>query len=279
MSEMELIETIIANVQRETGSGRREWTEEEDAYYRAHLVDMTLEEIAENLGRSANAVKVHRFRAGLPSHRRTPGYLTANQVGNLLRLDSHAVPCWMDKGIMPGERVPTSGKLMRRISLVRLKMWLIRPTSWLYFRVENIRNAGLRRLVELAQMRWGDEWWDTNQAAAYHGCENKDIVRYIVHGVLPAVQAPHIGGRDEAGWSRWFVRKSDALRLKVWRGKGNNHRMIWSKRADAFILRARSEGFEYQAIARMMKWPQKRVEYRAYLLKKNVSAETVNKGE
>jgi hypothetical protein len=103
--------------------------------------------------------------------------------------------------------------------------------------------------------------------AEYHGCENKDVVRYIVHGVLPAIQAPHLGGRDEAGWSRWYVRRSDALGLRVWRGKGNNHRTVWSPRADAFILRARAEGKEYQEIARMMKWPQKRVEYRARCLK------------
>ena len=265
----ELLDALIGNVRRgEHGRQRsREWTREDDRYYLDHLVDMTIEEIGEALGRSANAVKIHRFRAGLPSHRRTPGYLTTHQVALILGVDGHNPPIWVDHGILPGERVPSTGMLTRRISWMKFKMWLVKPTSWFYFKPERMKNESLRSLVLLAKRRWGDEWWSLPQAAAYHHCDSKDILRYVKHGDLPAVQAPLIGGRNPAqGWAYWFAKKSDVLRLKVDR-QGDWPRGDWTDRGDAFIIRARAEGKRYEDIARMMGWKQKRVEYRAKLLK------------
>ncbi len=266
MSDDAALAAIIANVQRLHRTYRREWTAEEDAFYLEHLGIMSLEEIGEALGRSATAVKVHRYRVQLPSHRRAPGFLTAHQASVLLGLDSHVVPQWIDKGMMPGQGMPSMGGRTRRISWVGLKMWLCKPESWIYLHVERIKHESLRSLVMRAQERWGDEWWDTNRVAAYHNCDNKDIQRYIKAGKLPAVHAVHIGARGKGGWARWFVRKSDAVQLRVCRGYGSGQPEAWPPRADAFILRARAEGMTCELIARMMKWPLKRVMYRARML-------------
>ncbi len=270
MSGDAALDAIIANVQRLHRTYRREWTAEEDAFYLEHLGTMSLEEIGEALGRSATAVKVHRYRFGMPSHSQTPGYITAHQVAKLLGLDSHTVPNWIDKGLMPGERMPSTGARTRWISWMRLKMWLCKPENWVYFRVERIKFESLRSLVLRAQERWGDEWWSTNQAAEYHGCENKDIQRYIKQGKLAGLHARHVHGRGKGGWAKWYVRRSDAVKLVVWRGKGYHHDAMFSPAADAFILRCRAAGKRCADIARLMKrrhnqvwWRLKQLEARA----------------
>lgn len=240
------------------------WTEEEEQFYRDHLSDMSLAEIAQALGRSENAVKVHRFRAGMPSHRRTPGYLTTHQVAVLLGVDSHAPPVWVDHGVMPGELVKYDDLKMRRVRLEDFKRWLTRPESWIYFNVEKIKNPSLKRLVQLAQARWGDEWWTTKKAAGYLGLTVEDVLRQIELGKLQGIQAVLLGGRSFAQrWAYWFVRKSDAVKIHVDRRaeKGG-----WTPRADAYILRAMTEGMIYEDIAARMRWKHKRVQYRARLL-------------
>lgn len=232
------------------------WTEAEEQFYLDHLADLTLEEIAAALGRSPEAVKIHRFRAGLPSHRRTPGYLTTHQVAVILGVDGHAPPVWVDTGVLPGERVPyTSGEPMRRVSLLAFKLWLVRPTSWIYFDAARITQPHLRRLVELAQAKWGDAWWTTRQAADYHQCDPKDIERQIRLGKLAGLQSHSKGGRNPGQrWAYWYVRRSDVQRLVLYRGKGaGRHQPKWTARADAFMLRAARAGITYAAIARMMK--------------------------
>ena len=245
------------------------WTEEEEQFYRDHLSDMSLAEIAQALGRSDNAVKVHRFRAGLPSHRRTPGYLTTHQVAVLLGVDSHAPPVWVDHGVMPGELVKYDDFKMRRVRLEDFKRWLTRPESWIYFNVEKIKNPSLKRLVQLAQERWGDEWWSTRQAADYLGLTVEDISRQIELGKLYGIQAKLLGGRHfKQRWAYWFVRKSDAVKIHI---DPHAEKGGWTARSDAFILRAMAEGVIYEDIAARMKWGKKRVEYRARLLIKRMT--------
>lgn len=242
------------------------WTEAEKQFYREHLSSMTLEEIAQALGRSVNAVKCRRFREGMPSHLRTPGYLTTCQVARLMGIDSHLPPVWVDYGIMPGERVPMENRNIRRIRWADFKRWLTRPESWVYFSVERIKNPSLQRLVRLAQERWGDVWWSTRQAADFLGLDTNDIMRQIRLGRIRGIQAKKRGGRDlDPKWGLWFVRKSEVMELKYHR-KGKPYPNRVSPRANAFIMRARADGQVYKDIAARMKWKQKAVEYRAKLL-------------
>lgn len=249
------------------------WTKDEEQFYLDHLAIMTMEQIGVALGRTTNAVKIHAVRKGLLSHRKVPGYLTTHQVAVLLGVDSHTPPGWVDHGIMPGERIPYTNSVTRRVSIIQFKLWLVRPTSWIYFDAKRIRNASLRRLVQLAQARWGDEWWTTRQAGDYLGCNPTDVHRQIKLGHCPAVRARLLSGRNvDQVWAYWYLRRSDAVKLVIYKnGKGtpgtDRTDAGWSPRADAFLLRARAEGKSYSAIGRMMKWNVGRVWYRYNLLK------------
>lgn len=247
------------------------WTEAEDQFYLEHIGHMSYEEIAAALGRSVTGVVIRARRKGLPKATRMFGYLSANQVAILLGIDNHKPPAWIDAGIMPGERIASEEGIIRRVSLVQFKMWLIRPKSWVYFRVTRIKNEYLRRLVQLAQSRWGDEWLTTKQAADLRGCTVQDILQQIVNGKLVGYQPPLVSGRHfNRRWAYWFVRKSHVLRVQIVKGKGGpgHPDFAWSTRADAFLLRARAEGKSYYEIGRMMKWHWQRVRYRLQCLER-----------
>ncbi|MDI6770119.1 MAG: hypothetical protein QMD04_10660 [Anaerolineales bacterium] len=243
---------------------RVRWTPEEDRFLQENSAIMSLGDIAKKLGRSRYAVHIRRKKLDAVAPRHAPGYLSCNQIAKILGVDSHKPPTWVDLGILQGEAFPYEfGPIKRRVKINTFKRWLIRPESWVYFKTERIRVPHLRRLVELAQARWGDAWWSTNQAAAYHGVDNKDILRQVKLGKLTGLHAVGLDRVRNPGWAYWFVRRSEVKTLVLYFGKGSGRELIhWSPRADAFIIRARQEGRTYADIARMMKWPQKRVEYR-----------------
>jgi hypothetical protein len=123
----------------------------------------------------------------------------------------------------------------------------------------------LRRLLELKQERWGDEWWTTRQVADYHGVDVKDVTRYIKLGRIKGVQARNLGGRDNGYWAFWFVLRSEATRpdLVFQRGSGSGHESkTWTERSDAFLLLARAVGLPIRNIAALMRWAPKSVDYR-----------------
>lgn len=243
---------------------RVRWTPEEDRYLLENSATMSLGEIANALGRSRYGVHIRRKKIDAIAPRHAPGYLSCNQIAKILGVDSHKPPTWVDLGILQGEPIPYDfGPLKRRVKITVFKRWLIRPESWPYFKAERIRVRHLRRLVELAQARWGDEWWSTNQAAEYHGVTNKDILRQVKLGKLRGLHAIGLDRVRNPGWGYWFVRRSEVEKLQLFFGKGQGRELInWSARADEFIIRARAEGRTHEEIARMMKWPKKRVEYR-----------------
>jgi hypothetical protein len=250
------------------GATRRQpqrWTGEEDDFYLAHVGKLSYTEIGTALGRTAVAVRIHAKRTGLPAATRVPGWLTTRQVSIVLGVDCRKPAAWVDAGLMAGERIAFEGQIViRRVSWVQLKMWMIRPSSWVYFSSGRIKNAGLRRLVELAQQRWGDAWLTTNQVAELLGKRsNKDVSPLIVRGSLPAYQPALLGGRvTQQSWGYWFIKRSDLERYRAQRaGDGD-----WSPRADVFIRRMRSEGKSFVEIGRMMKWSFQRVSYRAKML-------------
>ena len=242
---------------------RVRWTPEEDRFLKENSPNMSLGEIAAALGRSRTGVHIRRKKIDAISPRHAPGYVSCNQIAKILGVDSHKPPTWVDLGILEGEPIPYDfGPLKRRVKVGVFKRWLIKPESWVYFKADRIRVAGIRRLVELAQARWGDEWWSTNQAAEYHGATNKDILQQIKMGRIGGVHAVGLDRVRNPGWAHWFVRRSEAERLTIPRGKGHTLLNLWSPASDEFIVRARKEGKTFKNIARMMKWPQKRVEYR-----------------
>jgi biotin operon repressor len=245
------------------------WTPEEDAFVLQNRSAMSLEEIGARLGRSSNAIKVRGYRIQAATPRRTPGYVSGNQIAQILGVDSHNPPAWIERGILVGEVIPyNQSRVWRRTTWPAFLRFLVRPTSWVYFKVEKIKNPRLRRLVELAQAKWGDRWLTTRQAADLRGCELEAIQNAILHGRLHGY---HAGSTDRLrvwAWAQWFVLRSEVERLPLPWGCDKGHTIQWSPRADAFIVRACRERIAYEDMSRMMHWPVKRIQYRVLLLRR-----------
>lgn len=245
----------VREVQRHT-----EWRPEETEFVRRNLGPMTYEEIGEALGRTGHAVKIRKTRERIPAPSKRPGYLTGHQVAKLFRVDIHSVMLWHERGIMQFEVLPGERGILN-VHIRTVYRWAVQPRNWIYFIARRVRDAHLRRLVELAQERWGDEWWTVGQVTAYHGLTDGLVQRHIQKGLLPAVR-----------WGNWWVRKSDAVNYEFHSGK-NRYKAYckkYSPRADAWILRARDElGMSYPQIAARMKgdWTHQQVRYRYQQLK------------
>ncbi len=231
------------------------WSREEDEYIRSNRQYMSLAQIAKVLGRSEIAVKVRATRIGAPAPRHTPGYISGNKIAHLLGVDSHFPSCWIDLGIIEGELFPYEGRINRRVQEVTFKRWLVKPTSWVYFDVRNIKNIHVRQLVELAQANWGDEWLSTRQAGNILGCDPKDVYQQIKMGRIYGFRAIGKGRERVFRWAHWYVLRSQIEGLVIPRGKGMNRHPVVSARADAFIIHARDElGLTFVEIAKLMKW-------------------------
>ena len=244
----------------QTDSRRNPWTAEETAFVRDHLGTMTLAEIGAAIGRSENAVKIRIVRKQIPVASKRPGYLTGHQLAKLFRVDVHAVMAWKERGIMDIDTLPGNREIMS-VHIDTVYRWAVKWENWIYFKVERLRDTHLRRLVELAQKRWGDEWWTIGQVARYHGISSNAINARIRRGSVPAKQ-----------WGNWYMRKSDAVAMNIRPGKGSASYLYgnWSPLADAWILRAVDElGMTFRDIAPRMKgvWNEKRVSYRYRPLK------------
>ena len=188
------------------------WTEAEDRYLQENLGYIEEAEIARHLGRSLNSIHLRWSRdLHLPSPSKHPDFLTANRIARLLGEDVHKISSWIARGLLQGKILP-GGRRIRRVRKEIFLAWLTMPENWIWFDVRKCRDPRLRRQIEAAQAAWGDEWWNTNQVAEFHGVHNSDVVRYIDAGKIQAVHAANRGGRGKNGWANWFVRKSEATR-------------------------------------------------------------------
>jgi len=208
----------------------RNWSVGEDDFLRKNLGWLTDEEIGAQLGRSEIAVHLRWSRdLGLESPSKAAGWVTALGVARLLGVDGHKVTAWIDRGLLRGHRM-AGGRLIRRVRQVDLDLFVINPGNWVWFDPEGIQDARLRRLALARRVRWGDAWWDTQQAAAYCGYKNsKSVVMAIRRGCLGGVQAENQGGRHaEPGWANWYVLRSEVERWQAERmhGEDNLNRIL-----------------------------------------------------
>lgn len=243
------------------------WSKEEDEYLQNNRPYMSQSEIARNLGRSEYAVKVRATRMGFTSARHAPGYISANKIARLLNVDGHKPPTWIDLGILEGEHFPYPGRICRRVTISVFKRWLIKPISWVYFDVKRMQPGPLRRLVEKAQIKWGDEWLTTRQAGDILGCDPKTIYQQIKMGRIYGYRAIGQDRRRVFGWAHWYVLRSEIEQLIIPRGKGFS-KAVWSPSLDATILRMRDdEGLEFTVIAQRLRMKVAKVSYRYHQLK------------
>ena len=231
---------VMVGEYRRSGWANR-WTPEEEKFLREQIGLMSDAEIGAALGRSAFAIKIHRQRKGIPAHSRRPGWLTGNGAAKLMGVDVHNVMRLCRRGLLPHQVMPGErGILMVREAV--LYRWAVNPMNWVYFRQEKVRDARLRRMLELKQARWDDEWWTIGQAAAWHGADDKVLNNAFHDGRLRGRQ-----------WGNWWVLRSEATRPGVhfWRGKGSNVTVEWSEAMDAFMVLGRAVGISCNALDRM----------------------------
>lgn len=220
----------------------RSWTKAEMRFLRENYYRMTLTEIAAHLGRTEVACKIKIIRKRIPRPSKRPGWLTGNKVAHALGSDIHAIMLMYRRGILPMDIMPGERGIML-IKKLRLYMWCINPMHWPYFRVENMNDQKLQRLVKLAQSRWGDEWLPIGQAGEVLGVDYKLITNRVRKGKIPGVR-----------WGNTWVRRSVVEDLVIHTGKGRpGISPIFTPRADEFLLRMVAEGKSFGAIGRMMK--------------------------
>ena len=178
----------------------RPWTADEHAYVEQNQRFKTDRQLGEHLGRSPEAVKIHKVREQIPAPSKYPGYYTGQQTAKLLCVDIHSIMLLHERGLLKMHVLPGPRHILQ-ISRISLWVWAINPNHWIYFKPARVRDARLRRLIELRRRRWEDEWWTTGQVAEYYGlaCSNS-VEAAIKRGQLPAVK-----------WGNWRIKKSDAL--------------------------------------------------------------------
>lgn len=218
------------------------WRKDEIQFLQENITRLTIEEIANALRRSTNAVKIRQVRECIPAKSRQPGYLTGGQVCRVLGVDIHAVMKLSRRGLLPMEVLPGERGILR-ISKIRLYMWATNWRNWIYFTPAKMRDLHLRGLVELAQSRWGDEWWSTGKAAKHLGVTSNSLLAYIQRHKLPVSR-----------WYNWQILKSVVDTITIRPHKGSAQGSGTTPRQDEFMLRAAREGKTCEEISRMMKW-------------------------
>lgn len=251
---------VIAHSQKSpAGSGMNvnRWSQEELEFARMAIGHLSFEEIGAKLGRSANAVKIVQMRRGWQAASKQWHELTAHKISLVMRKCVKTIVAWIDLGILPGHVLP-GGRNIHVVDVRVFQRWLINPSNWIYFDHRRIRDGRLRRLIELAKSRWPDRWLTTRQAAEIIGCEHYDVNRWIHLGKIPARK-----------WHNQHVLESVARTIHIPKGRGSGHELMqWTARSDAFLVWARAEGIPWAVVARMMKQPEKRLQYRMVTLRR-----------
>lgn len=236
------------------------WSAEEEKFLKNNLGKMTLAEIGEALGRSEHAVKIRFTKNGYPAPSKHPDELTNLQMARIIGKCGKSTAMMLERGLIPYRELPTdSDRLIRIVKERDFVRWLINPESWIYFKIERMQPGHYRRLVELAQERWPDEWVTTGQAAEIWGTKGRNcqvINRRIREGFFESARR----------WGNWWLLRSEVEAKKddFWPGMGSPgfERGDWTLAGDAFLLLAHGVGITPEIIARMMETYANRPECR-----------------
>ncbi len=251
------------------------WSAEDDAFLRAHLGLLSEREIGQCLGRTAVAVRLRWKRdLRLPPPSRHPGLITGEQIASGIGVDGHTVAKLIDRGILPGRRLPFEHRVIRVVERVQLLRWLVNPMHWCYFHPERVgalamgyqrrRVARLydrafwdkaRGLVARKRARWHDEWLRIGEVERRWGLARHALSTRARTGRLPAVD-----------WGNYWILRSVAEdpRYRVYPKRGNpgvNRASPWSESADAFMVLARAVGHTWAQIGRLMRASEDGVQF------------------
>lgn len=235
------------------------WTKEEDALLRACVGVLSDAEIGEMLGRTPEAVHLRRERdLGLTAPSKRPDEVTCEQIAQGLGIDGKSVARLIDRGFLPGRRLPMK-TVIRVVSRQVLLRWMVNPMNWIYFKPARVgvlmprRECTkydrtfwryVRRLLALKRARWDDEWWSIGPVAKFFGVNCKSVNQAVRRGQIPAVD-----------WGNWWILRSVATdpryRIHSQKGTPGVSRLGWTERGDAFLLVARGLGIHWSAIEKM----------------------------
>lgn len=265
----------------------RRWTAEEDQFLKDNVGRIAESEIARRLGRSETACHLRRERdLHLMCPRKNPEWMTAEQIAVGMGVDGKSVHMLMDRGILPGWRLPF--EMVTRVVDRRVLLgWLVNPMHWCYFdpsrvgKFKSKRKRGkgkpdivfwrqVRRLIDLRRERWQDEWLTPGQAEEILGVREGVINSRIHRGSIRAVD-----------WGNWKILRSEIMRpeLRLYPRKKGIPFYKWTPAGDRFLLIARAVGVEFAVIGRMMKWNPKRCDYRLRLLLRSGEARRIIRAE
>ena len=246
---------VAEETPKRIGCFQKRWSPAEDKFLRENLGVLGYECVAEILGRTVQAIKVHHTRKGIPPPSKRPGWLTGNDVARYLGVDIHAVMRWSQSGLMPFFIIPGEMGILN-IRKITLYIWATRPNHWVFFKVENMKDFHLKRLVIRAQELWGDRWLSIGEAAEFLGCDSKSLNMRVNRGKIPEARKN----------GNWFIPASALWKIIIYPGKGGaKAQQIESRkitRADVWMLRGRYKlGMTNRDIAARMgpKWNEKRV--------------------
>ena len=222
--------------------GSRPWTEAEEEYLRQQLGRLPEAEIARHLGRTETGIHLRRKKLNLIAPSKREDEWPAQRVARLLSVDLHAVMHWISDGRLLA-RVMPGGRKIRLVPYRAVRRFALTPENWILFKPGRVTDPALRRLIALRRARWGDDWWRIGRVARYHGVASGVIAQRIYRGQLRSVQ-----------WGNHYVRRSDALAIRIHRGKGmpGATRLHWGEAADAFLILALAIGLPDAVIARLM---------------------------
>jgi len=230
----------------------RKWTEKDDAIMRDNYGKKTIAEIAAMLERSTSVVTNRSSYLGLAKTQRRPGYYNVPEAAGMLGVKNSKVGSWIEKEIIPGVVDMLGTRRFRRIRVETFERWVLSPKNWVHFSVRKIQDGRLKRLAEMRQKRWGDEWLSLAQAASVMNLKPIYLSKCLQDGLLPAaVKVNCYGNLNKSG--RWLVLKSEAeatrKQVRPLRGPGPNNRP-WSDGANAFIILAAAAGCRPASIAK-----------------------------
>lgn len=250
-----LLDRVIQHAKAKTPSLKaRPWTPEDDAFLRNSIGHMSEADLAKKLDRTVAAVHLRWKRdLCLESPSKRADVLTSLAAAKLLGIDGHKMANWVDVGLIKG-RYMAGPRQIRLIDRKVFMCWVCTPDNWVYFNPKNVRDAKIKRFLEMRAKRWGDEWWNSRQVADYHGVYTEDVKRYIANGWLKSFRLPYsLGGRHQnRKWSNHFILRSDAMAIRFFK-VGERHSKF-TPRADAWLLKARDElHMTFIEIGRMMK--------------------------
>jgi hypothetical protein len=200
----------------------RGWTEEENQFLVAKRGKLSEEEIARQLGRTQISVHLHSERElKLTAPSKASDILTGEHIAWGLGMDNKSIHRLIDRGILPGRRLPTA-RVIRVVDRMVLLRWIADPMHWIYIHPERVGLflargkraefqgldiafwASARIVVLAAQRRWKDAWLRPGEVAQILGTAGQGT-RYLNCAIRR-------GNIKATKWGNWWIRRSDLPR-------------------------------------------------------------------